>query len=78
MAKKKGLTKSHINKKELQGMVTAYLTKNPGETYTLKKFFSALGLTSHPLRMLCVDVLNDLLDQGFIARNDEGEFIYNG
>ncbi len=58
-------------------MVTAYLTKNPCETYTLKKFFSALGLTSHPLRMLCVDVLNELLDEGFIARNDEGEFIYN-
>jgi len=58
-------------------MVTAYLSNNPSETFTLKKFFSALGLSSHPLRMLCVDVLNDLLDQGFIARNEEGEFIYN-
>ena len=61
MGKKKVTSKTKINKKELQAMVTAFLTKHPEDTFTLKQFFSALSLTSHPLRMLCVDVLNELL-----------------
>ena len=77
MGKKKVTSKTKINKKELQAMVTAFLTKHPEDTFTLKQFFSALSLTSHPLRMLCVDVLNELLEQGLITRNLEGEFMYD-
>lgn len=77
MGKKKGTTKSKIDKKELRGMMTAFLSNNQNETYTLKKFFSLLKLTSHPLKMLCVDILNEMLESGYITKNIDGEFSYN-
>lgn len=77
-SKKTGITKSNINKKDLKKQSVDYLSSHQGEVFTLKKFFSALNLTSHPVRMLCVDVLNELLDENVIARNTDGEFYFNG
>lgn len=77
-SKKAGITKSNINKKDLKKQALEYLSSHASELFTLKKFFSALGLSSHPVRMLCVDVLNELLDENLIARNNDGEFCYNG
>lgn len=77
-SKKTGITKSNINKKDLKKQSVDYLSSHQGEVFTLKKFFSALNFTSHPIRMLCVDVLNELLDENVIARNTDGEFYFNG
>lgn len=70
----KGQTMSKITKKELLVIVRDHLMKNSGEAFTLKKFFRSLKLTTHPLKMLCVDILNEMLEQGVIARNTDGEF----
>ena len=75
---KKALIKSSLNKRELTDMVKSFISGHPGEAFTLKQFFSALKLTSHPLRMLCVDILNELLDDNYITRNHEGEILFNG
>lgn len=72
---KKGL--SHINKRELTGMVVDLLRNNPRTMYPLKKLFKELSLTSHPLKMLCVDVLNELLEQGQVSRSSEGEVYFD-
>lgn len=77
-SKKTGITKSNVNKKDLKIQAVNYLSAHPGETFTLKKFFREMGLTTHPVKMLCVDVLNELLDENLIARNEEGEFCFNG
>lgn len=77
MGKKKGLTKASINKKELRQMAMECLEKNPGVRFNLKKFFRTLELTAHPVRMLCVDVLNELVDEGLVTVHDEGEFSYS-
>ncbi len=75
---KTGLVKSSINKRELSELVATYLKEHAGTAFTLKQLFSGLKLTSHPLRMLCVDVLNEMLDNGYITRNREGNIVYNG
>lgn len=77
-SKKTGITKANINKKELKKQALDYLSIHANEVFTLKKFFSALRLSSHPVRMLCVDVLNEMLDENLITRNYEGEFGFNG
>ncbi len=58
-------------------MMREYLQLHPDKGFTLKSFFRALKLTSHPLKMMCVDLLNDFLEEGFIARNDDGGFFLN-
>ena len=79
MSKKESrLGKSSINKREMREMVSDYLSKNKGRQLALKNVFSEMGLTKHPLRMLCVDVLNEMLDGGDIVKNREGNFIFRG
>lgn len=58
-------------------MLIKFLNSHAGEPMTLKKIFSGMGLTSHPLRMLCVDVLNEMLDDDYITRSNDGEIIFN-
>lgn len=71
---KKNQSLSKITKKELGVIVRNYLADNSGKSFTLKKFFQSLKLTTHPLKMLCVEILNEMLDQELIARNSDGEF----
>ena len=72
------MTRSKLNKKQLREEVVAFLSARPRETFSLRQIYSALRLTSHPLKVLCVDVLNELLDEEQIFRNYEGEIAYNG
>ena len=74
---KSGLLKSSINKRELTEMLTNFLTAHKGEKFTLKRLFSGMKLSTHPLRMLCVDILNDMLESGVISRTYEGEIVCN-
>ena len=79
MSKKESrLVKSSINKREMRDMLSDYLSRNQGRSLTLKNVFSEMGLTKHPLRMLCVDILNEMLEAGDIVKNRDGNFIYRG
>ena len=79
MSKKESrLVKSSINKREMREMVSDYLHKNQGRQLALKNVFSEMGLTKHPLRMLCVDILNEMLEAGDLVKNHDGYFIYRG
>ena len=79
MSKKESrLVKSSINKREMRDMVGDYLHRNQGRALALKNVFSEMGLTKHPLRMLCVDILNEMLEAGDLVKNHDGYFIYRG
>ena len=65
-------------KQDVRELVVQYLSAHPGEYYTLKSLFKILKFTTTPLKMLCVDVLNELLDADSIVQNYEGEISYNG
>ena len=72
------MSRSKLNKKQLKEKVIDFLSSRPRETFTLKQLFASLRLTTHPLKILCVDVLNELLDEDQIFRNYDGEIAYNG
>jgi len=71
-AKKKSMTK-----KEVRGMVENFLQLHPGNYYSLKQLFRNLKLTTHPLKMLCVDVLNEMLETEELVQNEEREVSLN-
>ena len=75
---KSGLLKSSINKRELSAMLIDFLSAHSGEGYTLHKLFQSLKLSSHPLRMLCVDIINEMLEDGTVVRKRNDEITYNG
>lgn len=79
MGKKESrLVKSSINKRELREALVAFLKRNPGRSLQLKNIFSEMGLTKTPLRMLCVDLLNEMNDAGDIVKNHDGNLVYRG
>ena len=79
MSKKESrLVKSSINKREMRDMLSDYLSRNQGRSLTLKNVFSEMGLTKHPLRMLCVDILNEMHEEGDIVKNRDGNLIFRG
>lgn len=79
MGKKESrLVKSSINKRELREALVAFLKRNPGRSLQLKNIFSEMGLTKTPLRILCVDLLNEMHDAGDIVKNHDGNLVYRG
>ena len=79
MSKKESrLVKSSINKRELTEQLNDYLSRNQGRPLTLKNVFSEMGLTKHPLRMLCVDILNEMLNEGEIVKNNDDNLVFRG
>lgn len=72
------MTRSKLNKKQLKEKVVDFLSSRPRETFTLKQLFNSLRLTTHPMKILCVDVLNELIDEEQIFRNYDGEIAFNG
>ena len=71
---KKGLTKSNINKRELTQQVLDLLEQNAGFKYSMKRIFQELKYSAHPVRMMCVDVLNALVDDGTIMQDDHDDY----
>mgnify|MGYP002852992992 CR=1 FL=1 len=76
--KKSTSTKKGLNKKELRVIIAQMLSQQPGEYYTLRYLFKSLKLTSHPRKMLALDVINDMIEDGEVVHNMEGEISYNG
>ncbi len=75
---KKHAKKAVINKKTVRSRVENFLSLHPGGYFTLKQLFRSLKFTTHPLKMLCVDVLNEMLENDEVVRNEDGEVSYNG
>ena len=65
MGKNKGGGKN-LRKRDLLLSLTELFQKNAGEIYDLKRLFRDLQLKTHPLKMLCVDCLEDLLLDDYI------------
>ena len=79
MAKKKKEKKGgkRMKKKELVELLISYFRSKPGETFTLKQLFQGLHLTTHPLKMLCTDSVQEMLEDNFLIETDKGRFRVN-
>jgi ribonuclease R len=63
-----------MSKKELAALLIDFFHAKPNETLSMKYIFSELRLTTHPQKMLCVDILHDLLDDDYISEIEKGKF----
>lgn len=79
MAKKKKEKKGgkRMKKKELVELLIGYFRNKPGETFTLKQLFQGLHLTTHPLKMLCTDTVEEMLEDNFLVETEKGRFRVN-
>ena len=74
MARKKSL--GRLTKKDIRAFLIDFFESNATKTFNVKHIFSALHITSHPTKMLCIDVLGDLMMEDYIATDKEGNYKY--
>ena len=75
MAKKKEKKSGkHMKKKELAELVAGYFRNKPEETLTLKQLFQGLRLTTHPLKMLCRDIVEEMTEDNFLVEVEKGRY----
>ena len=81
MAKKKEKKEKkagkRMSKKELAALLIDFFHAKSSETLSMKYIFSELRLTTHPQKMLCVDILHDLLADDYISEIEKGKFRLN-
>lgn len=79
MAKKKKEKKGgkHLKEKELVEILLNYFRTKPNEAFSLKQLFQALKLTTHPGKMLCIDVVEEMLEDNFLIEIEKGRYKIN-
>ncbi len=79
MAKSKKEKKGgkRMNKKELAELIITYFRNRPNENIGVKQLFLGLKLTTHPLKMLCSDIIGEMLEDSFLIENGKGKFKLN-
>lgn len=56
-----------MKKKELTELLVSYFRNKPGEAFTVKQLFQGLKLTTHPLKMLCRDIVEEMTEDNFLV-----------
>lgn len=66
-----------MKKKDLVKTILDFFHTKQEEIISLKYLFAELKLTTHPLKMLCMDILADLLADDYITEVDKSKYKLN-
>lgn len=73
-AKKGG---KRMNKRQLTELLASFFQGQPNKTFSLKDIFRNLKLDTHPLKMLAIDILEELSWDDFLTRVTDTSFRLN-
>lgn len=66
-----------MKKKELAKTLLDFFHTKQNEIISLKQLFAELKLTTHPLKMLCIDIVADLLTDDYLTEVDKNKYKLN-
>ena len=75
--KKEKKAGKHMKKSELAEKLMTWMQMRPGEDFATKQIFRGLNLTTHPLKMLCMDILQEMVEDDFLQFTDKGHYKLN-
>ena len=75
--KKEKKAGKHMKKSELAGQLMTWIQMRPSENFSIKQIFRGLNLTTHPLKMLCMDILNEMVEDDFLQVMENGHVKLN-
>ena len=75
--KKEKKAGKHMRKHELAGMLMTWMQMRPNEDFATKQIFRGLNLTTHPLKMLCMDILGEMVEEDFLLLDEKGHYKLN-
>lgn len=76
MRKEKKSSK-RLTKKQLAEKLMSFFQTQPDETFSFKQIFHALKLTTHPAKMLAIDVMEELAWDDFLSKVGESAYTLN-
>ena len=60
---------SRLSKKTLTESIVGFFRENQQNPVNIKRVFDALKLKTHPARGLCFEIVQELLEDGFLVEN---------
>ncbi|MCD8310574.1 MAG: RNB domain-containing ribonuclease, partial [Prevotellaceae bacterium] len=75
--KKEKKAGKRMGKKELTQTILDFFHSRQDDVLSLKYIFEQLRLTTHPLKMLCMDILSELLEDDYITEVDKRKYKLN-
>ena len=75
MGKKKG--GKRLGKKQVSGLLQNLFQHNPNETFSFKQIFKVLKLDTHPLKMLAIDVMEEMAWDDFLLKVSDNSYKLN-
>ena len=66
-----------MNKKQLTELLMALFQQHPTDELPQKFIFDSLRLTTHPLKMLCMEILYDFIEDDFIKESSKHRYKLN-
>jgi ribonuclease R len=60
-----------MNQQDMSNILLDYFHENAGKSVRLKHLFSELRFNTHPMKMLCLNILSDLLADDYITEVDK-------
>ena len=74
MSKKEKKAGKRMNKKQLTELLMALFQQHPTDELPQKYIFDSLRLTTHPLKMLCMEILYDFIEDDFIKESSKHRY----
>ena len=75
MGKKNG--GKRLGKKQVSELLQNLFQHNPNETFSFKQIFRALKLDTHPLKMLAIDVMEEMAWDDFLLKVNDNSYRLN-
>lgn len=64
-------------KKDIASALRALFEAHPGESFEMRRLYSLLALKTHPAKLLCADVIEDMILDDYLTRKN-GSYTLNG
>ena len=75
MGKKKG--GKRMNKKQVSEALQRFFQESPDTTFSFKQIFKSLKLDTHPLKMLAIDIMEEMAGDDFLTKVTESSYKLN-
>ena len=66
-----------MNKKQVGEALQRFFQENPNDTFSFKQIFKSLRLDTHPLKMLAIDIMEEMAWDDFLTKVSESSYKLN-
>ena len=66
-----------ITRRQMQDIIENFFSSQPGKRFTLKEIFRQLRLETHPMKMLAIDVMDEMAWDDFLQKKGDSSYQLN-